>query len=43
MSFILKLCLIQQITFHSILGDCTQLGYQAALTVRAVCLGFTAL
>lgn len=38
MSFILKLRLIQQITFLSILGDCTQLSYQATLTVCGDCL-----
>lgn len=37
MSFILKICLIQQITFLSILGDCTQLGYLAALTICGDC------
>lgn len=38
MSFLLKLCLIQQITFLSILGDCTQLGYLDALTICGDCL-----
>lgn len=43
MSFILKICLIQQITFLSILGDCTQLGLSGrADNMWRLSPGFTA-
>lgn len=42
MSFILKICFIQQITFLSILGVCTQLTYLGALTKWRVSPNFIA-
>lgn len=42
MSFILWICLIQQITFHSILDVCTLLTHQATLTIWVLSFNFTA-